>query len=385
MTSSIIQLRSKLPKIGTTIFTVMSALAQEHGATNLSQGFPDFSPPSLLSERTAHYINAGKNQYAPMAGAMELREKIAGKVKSLYGYDANPESMITVTAGATQAIFTAINALVREGDEVLVIEPAYDSYVPSIEMAGASATFIPLTYPEYKMDWERFKKLISSSTKLIILNTPHNPTGACWSKEDMLMLEKLLEPTNIMVLSDEVYEHITFDGIEHQSVLRYPGLAERSIVISSFGKTYHNTGWKIGYCIAHENIMAEFRKVHQFNVFSVNSPSQYALADMMEQDGWYDDLAKFYEKKRNYFLELIADSRFKALQCDGTYFQLLDFSEITNESDMDFAKRLTIEKKLASIPISVFYANNTDHSVLRFCFAKDDETLEKAAEIICSI
>lgn len=385
MASSILQLRSKLPKVGTTIFTVMSALAAKHEATNLSQGFPDFSPPKLLQDRTSHYINAGYNQYAPMAGAMPLRKQISEKVKLLYKHNADPENMITVTAGATQAIFTAICALVREGDEVLVVEPAYDSYIPSIEMAGASATFIPLTYPEFRMDWERFKKTINSSTKLIIINTPHNPTGSCWDHEDMMMLEKLLEGSNIMVLSDEVYEHITFDNHEHQSVLKYPNLAERSIVISSFGKTYHNTGWKLGYCIAPEEIMKEFRKVHQFNVFSVFGPAQFALADMMENTEWYSELAEFYQKKRDYFLDLIESSKFKPLNCSGTYFQLLDFSEISDESDVDFARRLTIEKKIASIPISVFYPNNTDNSVLRFCFAKDDKTLEQAAEILCSI
>jgi len=380
-----LQLKSKLPKVGTTIFTVMSALAQEHKAINLSQGYPDFAPPKLLIEKANHYMSTGMNQYAPMSGVPILKEKIAEKVKTLYDCDIDSEKNVTVTAGATQGIFTAINALVREGDEVLIIEPAYDSYIPSIELAGASATFIPLSYPDYKMDWERFKNLVNSSTKLIILNTPHNPTGSCWSAEDMQTLEKLLEPSNIIVLSDEVYEHISFDGAEHQSVLRYPKLAERSIVISSFGKTYHNTGWKMGYCIAPETIMNEFRKVHQFNVFSVNSPIQYALADMMENTEWYSELSDFYEKKRDYFLKLIEPSRFRPLNCAGTYFQLLNFSDITEESDIDFAQRLTIEKKIASIPISVFYANKTDNSVLRFCFAKNDETLEKAAEILCSI
>lgn len=379
------QVKSKLPKVGTTIFTKMSALAQKESAINLSQGFPDFQTPELLRKEMMRFITEGKNQYAPMAGAPELRHMISEKISDLYDYKADADTMITVTAGATQAIFTIINALVREGDEVIVIEPAYDSYVPSIELAGASPIYFTLEYPDYKIDWDQFKKLINSSTKMIILNSPHNPTGSCLSAEDLGTLQKLLEGSDIMVLSDEVYEHIIYDGMEHQSVLRYPSLAERSIVVYSFGKTYHNTGWKIGYCVAAENLMVEIRKVHQFNVFSVHAPSQYAIAKMMEQTSWYSELSEFYQIKRDYFRKLIADSRFRPLICSGTYFQLLDFKSITEEADTDFAERLTIEHKIASIPISVFYAHKKDDSVLRFCFAKDNDTLEKAAEILCSI
>lgn len=376
---------SKLPKVGTTIFTVMSKLAHEHNAINLSQGFPNFNPPAELVSLVGKHMKKGLNQYAPMPGIMPLREAIAEKTEKLYAGRYNPETEITVTAGATQAIYTAITATVREDDEVILFGPAYDCYQPAIVLAGGKPVFLPLKFPGFTIDWEAVKKVVNHRTRMIIINTPHNPSGSVLTAADMAKLEKLTKNTDIIILSDEVYEHIIFDGHEHQSAARYPKLAERSFIISSFGKTYHNTGWKMGYCLAPENLMAEFRKAHQFIVFAVNTPIQHAYADFLKKEDAYLELSAFYQQKRDYFKSLLKNSRFGLPGCSGTYFQLLDYKKISDEKDTDFAIRLTKEYKIASIPVSVFYSNNTDNKVLRFCFAKNDETLEKAAEILNKI
>ena len=376
---------SKLPNVGTTIFTVMSRLAQEHNAINLSQGFPDFDCARELLALVTKYFNAGLNQYPPMAGVMRLRERIAEKVEALYGAQYDPEHEVTVTPGATYGIFTAIATLVRPGDEVILFEPAYDSYVPSIEVNGGVPVFVQLRYPDYSIDWQRVQQAITPKTRMILINTPNNPTASVFSGEDMRMLEGMLHGTDIVVVSDEVYEHIVFDGHRHQSVARFPGLAERSFVVSSFGKTYHVTGWKMGYVLAPKELTAEFRKVHQFNVFVTNGPLQYALAEYMENKDAYLSLAAFYQKKRDFFLQGVQASRFKPLPSRGTFFQNLAYDAISNERDMDLAIRLTKERGVASIPVSVFYRKPPDHKVLRFCFAKSEETLARGAEILCEI
>jgi methionine aminotransferase len=376
---------SKLPAVGTTIFTVMSKLANEHNAINLSQGFPDFHASEELVELVYKYMKQGLNQYAPMPGVMALREAIAKKTEELYSAKYDPETEITVTSGATQAIFTAIAAIVREGDEVIIFEPAYDCYQPAIELNGGKTIYMQLKAPNYNIAWDEVKKVINHRTKMIIINTPHNPTGSILSANDMAKLEKLTKNTDIVILSDEVYEHIIFDGYEHQSVMRYPKLAERSFVISSFGKTFHTTGWKMGYCIAPKNLMAEFRKVHQFLVFASNTPMQYAIAEYLENKKNYTDLNKFYQKKRDHFIKLIKGSKFSFEPASGTYFQLLRYEGISKEKDIDYAIRLIKEFGIASIPISVFYHKPVDDHVLRFCFAKKEETLEKAAAILKKI
>jgi methionine aminotransferase len=378
-------INSKLPNVGTTIFTVMSKLAADNNAINLSQGFPDFSCNPDLIELVSKYMKAGNNQYAPMAGLIQLREQLAQKTEELYGAKYNPDTEITITAGATQAIYTAITAIIREGDEVIVFEPAYDCYQPAIELNGGKTIYLQLKAPNYSIDWEEVKKMMNHRTKMIIVNTPHNPTGSIMSAADMVMLQKLTKDTDIVIVSDEVYEHIIFDGHAHQSVARYPHLAERSFIISSFGKTYHATGWKVGYCVAPQNLMNEFRKVHQFLVFSTNTPIQFALAEFLQQKNQYVELGNFYQKKRDYFISLIKDSKFSLIPSAGTYFQLLNYKNISSEKDTDYAIRLTKEFKLAAIPISVFYHEGVDNHVLRFCFAKKEETLEKAAAIINTI
>jgi len=380
-----LSISSKLPKSGTSIFAVMSALANQQNAINLSQGFPSFNCNNHLKELVNKYIKDNKNQYAPMPGVLALREAIAQKTEELYSAKYNPETEITVTAGATQAIYTAISALINEGDEVIVFEPAYDCYVPAIELNGGKAVYAQLKFPNYKVDWEEVKKLVKRQTKMIIINTPNNPTGSIFTAADMAKLEKIVKNTDIIILSDEVYEHIVFDKFEHQSVARYPKLAERSVVVSSFGKTFHTTGWKIGYVVAPEKLMIEFKKVHQFLMFSVNTPMQYAYADFLQLKEEYLGLGKFYQEKRDYFLKQIKGSRFEALPCSGTYFQLLKYNKISDEKDTEIAKKLTVENKIASIPVSVFYHIITDNNVLRFCFAKDNETLEKAGEILKKI
>ncbi len=378
-------IRSKLPKAGTTIFTITSGLANETGAINLSQGFPNFDVSPELISLVDKYMKAGMNQYAPMPGLLALRERIADKMQKNYSTAYDPDTEITITAGGTQALFTAIQAFVSEGDEVVLFEPAYDSYVPAIQLAGGIPVHIHLKAPAYHIDWAEVKKVITQRTRMIIINTPHNPTGSILSAKDMLELEKITSGTDILVLSDEVYEHILFDGLEHQSVARYPKLAERSLIVYSFGKTFHATRWKCGYCVAPANLMKEFRKVHQFMVFSVNTPLQHALAEYMRNYSSYGEIATMYAEKRDYFRILLKGSKFKALDCKGSYFQLLDYSAISQEKDTEYAIRLTKEHGVASIPISVFYTVPVDNKLLRFCFAKDNETLEKAAEKLLKV
>ena len=378
-------LKSKLHKTGTTIFAIMSGLANEYGAINLSQGFPDFPVSEELIELINRNMKAGHNQYAPMPGHRPLREVIAAKIQNLYSASYDPDKEITITAGGTQAIYSAITSVIKEGDEVIVFEPAYDCYVPAIELNGGIPVQLQLKGPDFHIDWNEVKKMVNQRTRMIMINTPHNPTGAILTAKDMHQLEKITHNRDIVIVSDEVYEHIIFDGYEHQSVMRYPKLAERSFVIFSFGKTFHATGWKTGYCIAPENLMAEFRKVHQFQVFSVNTPIQYALAEYMSDVKNYSGINTFYQNKRDLFLSLIKGSRFKPLNCSGSYFQLLDYSKISDEKDTDFAIRVTKEYGVAAIPISVFYKNPIEQKVLRFCFAKENSTLEKAAEKLRTI
>lgn len=378
-------IRSKLQKQDTSIFAVMSALAQEHNAINLSQGFPDFEISQKLIDLVHKYMRKGKNQYAPMTGIPEIREQIAIKMERLYGVQYDPEREINITAGATQALHTAIAATINDEDEVIVFEPAYDAYVPLIKLHGGVVKFAELKLPDYHIDWQEVKKLLSSRTRMIILNSPHNPTGSVLKPEDLQELEKITSNSDVIILSDEVYEHLIFDQIRHESVCRYPELAKRSFVVGSFGKTFHATGWKTGFVMAPENLMSEFRKIHQFVVFACNTPIQYAIAEFITDSTNYEDLGKFYQRKRDYFLKLIAESKFKVIPSHGTYFQLLDYSEISDEPEVDFAIRLTREFKLASIPVSVFYHKKTDNKVLRFCFAKKEKTLERAAEILCRI
>ncbi|WP_418638073.1 methionine aminotransferase [Winogradskyella sp.] len=376
---------SKLPNVGTTIFTVMSALAKEHHALNLSQGFPNYPSSQKLNDFVTNAMNNGYNQYAPMAGNLELRMAIAHKYELLYNSSYHPEKEITVTAGATQAIYTIISAFVRPNDEVIIFKPAYDCYEPAVEINGGQTIPIQLSAPNYKVNWEEVASKISSQTKMIIINSPHNPSGMIWSKDDMLQLQKLTKDTNILVLSDEVYEHIVFDDAQHQSACLFEDLKQRSFITASFGKTFHNTGWKIGYCCAPEILMSEFRKVHQFNVFSVHHPSQKGISDYMQDSKTYLGLNAFFQQKRDLFLNLISESRFKFQPSQGTYFQVLDYSNITDDYDVDFAKRLTRDFKIAAIPLSVFNDNGKDDKVLRFCFAKTDDTLIRASEILCKI
>lgn len=378
-------IHSKLPALETSIFSVMTGLADEHQAINLSQGFPGFDCNPVLIDLVTKQLRNANNQYAPMPGTMQLREAIAQKTEELYGAKYDPATEITVTAGATQAIFTAISAFVQEGEEVIIIEPAYDCYLPAIELAGGKAVFFQLQSDNYSVNWDEFKKLVNPRTKMIILNTPHNPTGSILKSEDMLKLQKLTSNSDIIILSDEVYEHIVFDGEVHQSVAMYPELAKRAIIISSFGKTYHTTGWKIGYCLAASELMKEFRKVHQYLVFSVNTPIQLAYAEFLSKKDEYLELSAFYQNKRDFFINLFKGSRFKIQPASGTYFQLLNYSNISNEDDVAFAKRLTLENKVASIPVSVFYHKRKDSKDLRFCFAKENDELEKAAEQLISL
>jgi len=371
---------SRLPDVGTTIFTTMSRLAQECGAINLSQGFPDFSAEDVLFERVAHWMRSGHNQYAPMAGVPALRGAIAAKVKALYGTDYDPEHEITVTAGATQALFTAVAALVHPGDEVIVFEPVYDSYVPAIQLQGGVVRRARLSAPDYRPDWAAVRALVSPRTRMIMINTPHNPSGSVWNQADLQALADLTRGTDILVVADEVYEHIVFDGARHESVARYPELAARSVIVSSFGKTYHVTGWKVGYVLAPQALMAEFRKVHQFNVFTVNTPVQLALADYMEAPSRYLDLAAFYQAKRDRFRDGLAGTGFELLPCAGTYFQTARYGAISDASDVDFVDWLTREVGVAAIPLSAFFGDGRDEKVIRFCFAKRDETLLAAFE-----
>ena len=378
-------LRSKLPDVKLTIFSVMTKLSNDYNAINLSQGFPDFDVHSDLLNLVNKYMRSGHNQYAPMQGVLILREMIAEKVMELYNAVYDPASEITVTSGATEALFAAIAAVVHKDDEAIVLEPAFDSYVPAIELNGGIPVYVKFRFPEYRIDWDEVKQAVTSKTRLIILNSPHNPTGAVLSGDDIAALKHIVIDTEILILSDEVYEHIIFDRIRHESISRHPELLSRSFVISSFGKTYHTTGWKIGYCLAPAALSKEFQKVHQFLTFASNTPIQFAYAEFMRNKDVYLNLSTFYQQKRDRFLKLIEKSRFKPIPCHGTYFQMLDYSEISDESDMEFSKRLIIEHGVASIPPSVFYHQKDDHNVLRFCFAKKDETLDKAAEKLCKI
>jgi methionine transaminase len=376
---------SRLPKIGTTIFTVMSQLSHEHNAINLAQGFPGFACSEKLINLVHDYMLKGYNQYAPMPGIMPLRERISQKTKELYGAVFDADKEITITCGATEACYAAITAMVRDGDEVIIFEPAFDCYIPIIELNGGKPVFVELHYPDYKINWKTVEEKISPKTRMIIINSPHNPTGSVLSAEDLDQLSRLVKDTNILIMSDEVYEHIIFDGTRHESILLRPELRERSLVISSFGKTFHTTGWRIGYCLAPAHISAEFIKIHQFITFSAPTPIQYALADYLEDKEMYLSLPDFYQKKRDLFIELMKPSRFKFIPASGTFFQLMSYKNISNEHDVDLAKRLTIEAGVASIPVSVFYHNRSDEKILRFCFAKEDDTLKRAAEKLCRI
>ncbi|WP_371815652.1 methionine aminotransferase [Flagellimonas sp. 389] len=376
---------SKLPNIGTNIFTYIGKLANEYKAVNLSQGFPDFSPDPKLLQLAEDALKNGHNQYAPMQGTFTLRKTISEKIEELHGKSYHPEYEITITAGATQAIFTSISTFVQQDDEVIVLKPAYDCYEPVIELFGGKIVPIQLEGPDFKMNWDTFKSVIGPKTKMVVINTPHNPTGTIWSKSDMLQLQEILKSTNIILLSDEVYEHIVFDGEEHQSAARFPDLASRSIICSSFGKTFHVTGWKVGYCVAPKALMQEFQKVHQFNVFCINHPMQKALTEYLKTPKHYLGLNSFYQTKRDYFLKAIKDSKFKVIPSSGTYFQLLDYSEITDEKDIIFAEKLIRDHKLASIPVSVFNLDARDDRQLRFCFAKTEIVLDQAAQILNTI
>lgn len=376
---------SRLPNVGTTIFSVMSALAAEKNAVNLGQGFPDFACDPALVDAVTRSMQQGLNQYPPMAGVPTLREAVAAKLEALYGRSYSAASEITITAGATQAILTTILAVVHPGDEVIVLEPCYDSYVPNIELAGGVVVRVPLTPGTFRPDFERIAAALTPRTRAILINSPHNPSGTTWTAQEMQQLETLLAPTDVLLISDEVYEHMVFDGQVHQSAARFAGLAERAFVISSFGKTYHVTGWKVGYVAAPAALMAEFRKVHQFNVFTVNTPVQYALAHYMTDPAAYLGLSDFYQQKRDLFRAGLANTRFKLLPCEGTYFQSVDTSAINDLPEADFCKWLTSEVGVAAIPLSAFYGNGFDQRVVRFCFAKKTETLELALEKLQAI
>jgi len=372
--------------MGTSVFSVMSQMAADYDAVNLSQGFPDFSISEELIDMVHFHMKQDHNQYAPMKGLPELRQAIKKLYLKNHSADYDADEEITITAGATQALFTAISTFVRENDEVIIFEPAYDAYAPSIKMNGGVVKHCRMKSPDYHIDWDEVIKTVNSRTRMIIINTPHNPTGSILSVKDMMELQKIIEDREIVVVSDEVYEHLIFDGAEHQSAARFPTLAERSFVIGSFGKTLHATGWKTGYALAPAYMMKEFRKMHQYVVFAVNTPIQYAISDYLKKYPDLSDLATFYQRKRDYFLEKIAGSRFKEIPSKGTYFQLLDYSNISKEKDTEFVKKLIKVHKLAAIPLTPFYSGNPDEiNILRFCFAKKEETIDKAAEILCKI
>lgn len=374
-------MNSKLPNIGTNIFSVMSALAKEHQAINLSQGFPDYPISNELMDSVTQAMKDGFNQYAPMIGLPELRNALASKIQKLYQANINPDTEITITPGGTYSIYTSLTTILEAGDEVIVLEPAYDSYIPNIETNGAKAICIPLLYPTYCVDWERVKSNINEKTKAIVINTPHNPTGYVWTKADMLQLDSLTKDTAIYIISDEVYEHITLDGRQHESVLKYPSLYKRSFVTFSFGKVFHTTGWKMGYCVAPENLMNEFRKIHQFICFTCNTPMQVALAKILANENEYLSLPTFFQKKRDLFLENLKDLPFTIHEkAPGSYFQLASYEKINDMGDKDFAIWLTKEIGVAVIPVSAFYHNGKDDKLIRFCFAKKDETLLEAIE-----
>jgi methionine aminotransferase len=378
-------LNSRLPNVGTTIFTVMSTLAAEKNAVNLGQGFPDFDcDPALVTAVSAAMIK-GLNQYPPMPGIAPLREIIATKLEAIYGRSYNAASEITITAGATQAIITAVWAIVHPGDEVIVLEPCYDSYVPNIELAGGVAVRVPLTPGTFRPDFDKISAALTSRTRALIINSPHNPSGTVWSEQDMLRLQELLAPTNVFLISDEVYEHMVFDGQLHQSAARFPGLAARAFIVSSFGKTYHVTGWKVGYVAAPAPLMAEFRKVHQFNVFTVNTPVQHGLSSYMANPAPYLELPAFYQRKRDLFRDGLKNTKFKLLPTEGTYFQCVDISDVSDLDEAAFCQWLTADVGVAAIPLSAFYGNGFDQRVVRFCFAKKDDTLNAALERLAKL
>jgi methionine transaminase len=379
-------LRSKLPSGGVSIFAVMTRLANEVGAINLSQGFPDFETSPDLIESVAKYMREGQNQYAPMPGVLGLREALSAKIERLYGRHYDPATEITITTGATEGLFAAFTAFVHPGDEVLLFQPAYDSYPPAIQLSGGTPVYVTLRYPDYRIDWDAVRRTITPRTRAIVVNSPHNPTGMIWSADDMRELARVLQGTDAIVIADEVYEHIVFDGGRHESLARYPEIAERAVVISSFGKTYHTTGWKIGYCAAPPALTREIQRVHQWVTFAVNGAVQMAYADAVRRDPVCADVTAFYQERRDTFLSLTRESRFRPLACRGTFFQMFDYSAITSERDADFALRLTREHGVAAIPITPFLSDGESAGpVLRFCFAKRDATLQRAAERLCRV
>lgn len=376
---------SKLAKIGTSIFTEINKVARANQAVNLSQGFPGFSPDQKLLDLVKNALDSGYNQYAPMTGILSLRETLCAKMKNMYGYSYDPDQEITITAGATQALYTAISAFVKKDDEVIIFKPAYDCYEPAIILNGGKPILLEMKAPDYRINWEVVKEKINPKTKMIVINTPHNPTGTVLTKKDLQSLENLVKDTNILILSDEVYEHIIFDGRKHQSVARFPKLAERSLITYSFGKTFHVTGWKMGYCMAPKELMKEFRKIHQYNVFCVNHPIQVAIEKYLQDPTPYLNLPDFYQEKRDFFLAAIRESKFDFTPAQGTYFQTVSYKHITDENDTNFAIRLIKEKQLATIPVSVFNKDYRDEKILRICFAKKNDTLKKAGDIINSL
>ncbi len=377
-------INSKLPEVGTSIFAVMSKMANEYGAINLSQGFPDFNCSDELIELFHRYQKAGFNQYAPFAGILKLREAISQKTKNLYGRFYNPDTEITITAGATQALYTAITSVINKDDEAILLEPAYDSYAPAVIASGGKPIFIPLTFPSYSIDWAKVNDAISDRTRLIIINSPHNPTGSVISRSDIKILEDLLRDKAIFVISDEVYEHIVFDGLQHLSLASSEELSQKTFVISSFGKTYHATGWKVGYCLAAATLMNEFRKLHQFIVFAVNTPAQYAYAEYLNEPNHYLELNSFYQAKRDIVIEILKNSNFNFTPCKGTYFQLLDYSSISQITDMEFSEQMTKKVGVAVIPLSPFMKSNNSKTI-RICFAKKDEVLIEAANKLANV
>lgn len=378
-------INSKLPQVGTTIFTVMSGLATEHQAINLGQGFPDFPMNQDLLNLVSDVMHKGYNQYVPMQGYMPLREALAEKVSFLYGTTISPDSQITITPGGTYAIYTALTTILQPGDEVIVFEPAYDSYIPNVEINGAVAVRVNLEFPSYKINWDEVRRVITKKTRAIIINSPHNPTGAVLDEVDIQQLRSCVEGTNIFIISDEVYEHLIFDGILHQSILKYPDLLERAFVCFSFGKVYNCTGWKLGYCISAPETMKEFRKVHQFNCFCCHTPSQVALASFLKERDAYLELGSFMQQKRDYFIDLMRATRFELLNSSGSYFITATYNKISEEGDKDFAIRMTKEIGVATIPVSAFYKDGTDNKVIRFCFAKKEGTIKAAVERLATI
>jgi methionine transaminase len=376
---------SKLPHIGTTIFTIMSKLATDHGAINLSQGFPGFDCYPDLQDLVTEYMRKGFNQYAPMSGVPILKERISEKTKTAFQVAFDAESEVTVVSGATEALFAAVTAVVRRGDEVILLEPAYDSYAPAIELNGGIPVYVPLNLPDFSVDWDKVKSAINDKTRLIMVNTPHNPCGYVWTQEDLDNLAELIHDKEIFIISDDVYEHITFDGRKHIPLFSHSILKQRTFACGSFGKTFHVTGWKIGYCLAPKDLTAEFRKIHQFLTFSTSTPLQYALADYLEDPSRYLYLNEFYERKRNLFCEGLKQTPFTFTPSQGSFFQVVSYAHLSEEKDFDLAVRITKENGVASIPVSVFFHNHTDHKLLRFCFAKEDEVLEKGISLLTKI